>query len=168
MLTRFYNTEYRHVATKRIPVTRSLSSLPAALFVIFVVTALSACSANQTYSSANSASVKQRGTVVAVQRTYLKPETLRPSVGVSVGSGGYRGVYGGVDVGNVVRVIKDANLPRFEQRIIVRTTNGETVSITQISRERFKRGDPVNLVLLNNGEARVIRASQASLSTTNP
>lgn len=127
------------------------------IFSLFFALTLTACSSQATNTPLSKSQTVETGTVVAVKSIYLKPEKLRPSVGVSIGSGGYRGVHGGVDVGNVVRVIRDANNPRFEQEIIIRKTNGDTVAITQISKEMFKKGDNVKLILIKNGEARVIR-----------
>lgn len=128
------------------------------LAILLITFTLSACSNNTSNTSENASSgVKntETGTVLNVRSIYLKPERLRPSIGISVGSGGYRGAYGGIDVGNVARVIKDANKPRFEQTIIVKTSDGNTAEITQVSREMFKRGDKVKVVL-QRGEARVI------------
>jgi len=136
---------------------------PSLLFIFLFTLSLSACSNNatnsttsNTTSSLNKQNTTETGTVLAVKSVYLKPERLRPHVGVSIGSGGYRGVHGGFDVGNVVRVIQDTNKPKFEQEIVVRKTNGDTISITQITRERFKKGEHVKLILLSSGEARVI------------
>lgn len=127
------------------------------LITLFTSLSLLACSSQTATTRISNQQTVETGTVLAVKSIYLKPERLRPSLGVSVGSGGYRGVYGGVDVGNVARVISDANNPKFEQEIIVRKSNGETVAITQISNERFKRGENVKIILIKNGEARVIR-----------
>jgi len=128
------------------------------LLNLFLTTAaivtLSACSTTNTNTRVDKKGT-QTGTVLAIKSTYIKPETLHPSVGVSIGSGGYRGIYGGFDVGNVVRAARDANNPNYRQIITVQQSNGETVAINQISREHFKPGDPVKLILVN-GEARVI------------
>lgn len=130
------------------------------LSILLITLTLTACS-NQmgNGNTVNTASSKQKsmetGTVIHVRSIYLKPERLRPNIGVSVGSGGYRGAYGGIDVGNVARVIRDANKPRFEQKIIVKINDGNTAEITQVSRETFKKGDKVKVVL-QRGEARVI------------
>jgi len=125
------------------------------LFLSAAITAtLSACSTTNTNTRLDKKGT-QTGTVLAVKSTYIKPETLRPSVGVSIGSGGYSGIYGGFDVGNVVRAARDANSPNYRQIITVQQSNGETVAITQISRQAFKQGDRVKLILVN-GEARVI------------
>jgi len=43
------------------------------------------------------------------------------------------------------------------KQIDLEIDQGETVAITQVSNERFKRGDNVKLILIKNGEARVIR-----------
>jgi len=135
------------------------------LILFFTLTTLSACSnntSNKTVSSdATKSSLKKQntietGTVLAVKSVFIKPETLRPRVGVSIGSGGYRGISGGFDVGNVVRVIRDSNKPKYQQEIVVKKTNGDTISITQVTREQFKKGDQIKLILLSNGEARVI------------
>lgn len=125
------------------------------IFLFLLTFSVSACSTQTTNTRIDPQLVKSVGTVISVKSTYIKGETLRPSLGGYIGSGGYRGVYGGIDVGNVVRTVRDANSPRYSQRIIIRQANGDTVAITQISREPFKVGDPVKIVLLN-GEARVI------------
>ncbi len=115
---------------------------------------LGACSSTNSNTWADGQGA-QTGTVLAVKATYIKPETLHPSIGVSIGSGGYSGVYGGFDVGNVVRAVRDAKSPSYRQIITVRQSDGKTVAITQISRQVFKPGEPVKLILVN-GEARVI------------
>lgn len=128
--------------------------------IFFLIFSVSGCSSNPSSTADNkhiNNHIKtETGTVLAVKSIYIKPETLRPNVGVSIGSGGYRGVHGGFDVGNVARVIRDANKPRFKQDITIRKTNGETIAISQISRELFKQGDQVKLILISTGEARVI------------
>ena len=124
------------------------------LITLFLSITLSACSSTHTNTRIDKQGT-QTGTVLKVKSTYIKPETLRPRVGVSIGSGGHAGVYGGFDVGNVVRVFRDANSPSYRQVITVRQANGETVAITQTSKEHFKKGETVKLILVN-GEARVI------------
>ncbi len=119
-----------------------------------IATTLGACSTTNTNTRLDKKGT-QTGTVLAVKSTYIKPETLHPRVGVSIGSGGYRGIYGGFDVGNVVRAARDANHPNYRQILTVQQSNGDTVAITQISRQTFKPGDAVKLILVN-GEARVI------------
>ena len=127
--------------------------LPTLLLTSAIAT-LSACSTTNINTRADKQGT-QTGTVLAVKATYIKPETLHPNIGVSIGSGGYGGVYGGFDVGNVVRAARDANSPNYRQVITVQQSNGETVAISQISRQAFKPGDHVKLILVN-GEARVI------------
>ena len=124
------------------------------LLSLLLSLALSACSNTNTNTRADKKGA-QTGTVLAVKSIAIKAETLRPSVGVSIGSGGYRGIYGGFDVGNVIRAARDANSPSFKQTITVKQSNGETVAITQTSRQAFKQGDTVKLILVN-GEARVV------------
>lgn len=139
-------------------------------FSLFMTLVLSACSNNATSNttrnatnnatntSLNKQKTSENGTILAVKSITIKPEQLRPHVGVSIGSGGYRGISGGFDIGNVVRVIQDTSKPKYKQEIVVRKSNGDTVSITQTTREQFKKGDQIKLILLKNGEARVIHA----------
>lgn len=134
------------------------------LFTLLIILSLSACTNNTTKSTTsktihtqlNKQTSTETGTVLAVKSMTIKPEKLRPRVGVSFGSGGYRGVHGGFDIGNVVRALQDSNKPKYEQEIVVRKNNGDTVSITQITREHFKKGDQVKLIVLRTGEARVV------------
>ncbi len=126
----------------------------SALILLF---SLTACSSNTANNQLGKQQTVETGTVVSVKTIKIKPEEIRSygNVGVGVGSGGYRGVYGSVDVGTLARLFRNATGPKTAQEIIVNKTNGETVAITQEAKENFKQGDSVK-ILLRNGEARVI------------
>ncbi len=141
---------------------------------------LSACSNNKTASSDNGSlqnSQKQAGwqkskaisnmqkvetgKIVSIKTIAIQPEKINSygSVGVSVGSGGHSGVYGAFDLATLGKVFHNATKAKTAQQFIIQKANGEMVAITQpssqTSKEIFKVGDPVKL-LLENGKAKVI------------
>ncbi len=138
------------------------------LILAITVISISACSNNTVENQAAKTSEKdatigqiqtvEAGTIVAINTYTIQPERIRSygNVGVGIGSGGYRGIYGSVDVGTLARLFRNATGPKKAYEIIVKKTTGETVAITQLQNDNFKKGDAVK-ILLRNGEARVIR-----------
>ena len=126
--------------------------------MIFI--SLSACSNNQKASTGAIANVQkvEMGKIVSVKTVSLSSEKINSygNVGVSVGSGGHSGVYGSVDLSTLGKLYRNATTPTTAQQLIIIKSNGETVAITQpTSKEGFKIGDSVKL-LLQNGKAKVI------------
>jgi len=118
---------------------------------------LSACSTNHKDSQLNQQQTVEAGTVVSVKTIEIKPEKIDSygNVGVSVGSGGHSGVYGAVDVGTLGKIFRNATKAKTALEIIVKKESGDTVAITQDTKESFKKGETVK-ILLRNGEARII------------
>lgn len=127
---------------------------------------LSACS--NTVDNNNSNTVQtlnqqqrvETGTVVAVRMVQLKPNANKvnnplSNVGIAAGSGGFRGVYGSIDLATIGRLFNSNAQTKTAQEIIVNKSNGQTVVITQALKENFKRGDAVK-ILVRNGYAQVI------------
>jgi len=138
------------------------------LLLVITVFTVGACSNNAVDTQTKQATEKgvtigqvqsiETGTIVGVNTYIIRPERIRSygNVGVGIGSGGYRGIYGSVDVGTLARLFRNATGPKKAYEIIVKTTKGETVAITQLQNDNFRAGDRVK-ILLRNGEARVIR-----------
>lgn len=129
------------------------------LFIIISIS-LSACSNNQKVSTGAIENIQkiEIGKIVSVKTVPLNPEKINSygNVGVSVGSGGHGGVYGSVDLSTLGKLYRNATKPTTAQQLIIIKANGETVAITQAtSKESFKIGDSVKL-LLQNGKAKVI------------
>ena len=124
-------------------------------FVLLLM--LTACSSYTPYNQLGKQQTVETGVIVAINTFTIKPERIRSygNVGVGVGSGGYRGIYGSVDVGTLARLFRNVTGPQKAHEIIVKKTNGETVAVTQLAKENFKAGDKVK-ILLRNGEAVVI------------
>ena len=136
-----------------------LSYKVIALILIPSLITLSGCSSKKTVVPTGKAVNMQKietGTVVSVKTIAIKPETTtRPygNVGISIGSGGRSGVFGSVDIG---RIFRNSTKPTTALRLIINKSNGEMVAITQaVSKENFKQGDTVKL-LIENGKAKVI------------
>lgn len=113
----------------------------------------------KTIQTLNNQHKVELGTVVAIRDVQIKPETDnygRPygNVGVSASSGGFRGIYGSIDLATIGRLFKN-NTAKKAQEIIVKKNSGETVAITQDIKDSFKQGDAVK-ILVSNGYAQVI------------
>ena len=126
--------------------------------MIFI--SLSACSNNQRVFTGAIENIQkvEIGKIVSIKTVPLNPENINSygNVGVSVGSGGHSGVYGSVDLSTLGKLYRNATNPTTAQQLIIIKANGETVAITQAtSKESFKIGDSVKL-LLQNGKAKVI------------
>ena len=124
--------------------------------IIFFLS-LTACSSNPANNQLGKLQNVETGTVINVTTVKIIPERINSygNVGVGIGSGGYRGIFGSVDVGTLARIFRNATGPKIAQEIIVRKTNGEVVAVTQASKTLFKQGDRVK-ILLRKGQAEVI------------
>lgn len=131
--------------------------LKSLLLTIFLTTMFSACSSNQTTTVENIQTIEM-GTIVSINNVLVEPERINSygNVGVAVGSGGRSGIYGAVDVATLGKLFRNATKPMTALQFIIKKTNGETVAITQeASKEIFKVGEPVKLLLMN-GKAKVM------------
>ena len=131
-----------------------------------LVLGLSACSNNppnkyKTIQTLNNQQKVELGTVVAVRTFQIKPDANNSyrspysNVGVAASSGGFRGIYGSIDLATLGRLFKNTTAAKIAQEVIVKKNNGETVAITQVFKENFKQGDAVK-ILVRNGNAQVI------------
>lgn len=115
----------------------------------------------QTKQTLNTQQKVEFGKVVAVRMVQLKPDHnhsnnhILSNVGVAASSGGFRGIYGSVDLATLGRLFNNNSKTNTAQEIIVKKTTGETVSITQPFKENFKQGDNVK-ILIRNGYAQVV------------
>lgn len=124
---------------------------------------LSACSNTEkakpkykTIQTLNEQQKVETGTIVSVRNINIEPRHhSRPSIGVAASSGGFRGIYGSIDVGTLSRIFGN-NKTTEAQEIIVKKTSGDTIAITQVSKEKFKQGETVK-ILLRNGKSIVVR-----------
>jgi len=122
---------------------------------------LTACSKNKTAEADRSVSDAQigvatkvsTGEVISVKTVKLKSTSSEKSygnVGVSMGTGGTAGVHGSVDVATIGRMFDNIGKPSTAQEIIVKKDNGDTVAITQATKEVFKKGDKIKILERNN------------------
>lgn len=143
------------------------------LFVISatlgLVLSLSACSNNppkkktkyKTIQTLNQQQKVEYGTVIAARTFKINADNQNASVspygniGVAASSGGFRGIYGSIDLATIGRLFNKAQSTKTAQEIIVKKNTGETVSITQVQKQNFKQGDKVKIVI-RNGNAEVI------------
>jgi outer membrane lipoprotein SlyB len=93
----------------------------------------------------------ERGTITQVKKIAITKDSdsLGSTIGVSVGSGGYAGIYGAFDI---TKIFSAMNKPAQQLELIVRKQNGEFVAITQPLGGNFKVGDKIK-ILLRNGLA---------------
>lgn len=142
-----------------------------AMVTLGLILSLSACTNNanttnnkskpNTIQTLNNQQIVETGTVIAVRTLKIKPNANnsygRPygNVGVSASSGGFRGIYGSVDLATLGRLFKGATAAKTAQEVIVKKSTGETVAITQPFKESFAKGDSVK-ILVRNGNAQVI------------
>lgn len=124
---------------------------------------LSACSNTEkakpkykTIQTLNEQQKVETGTVVSVRNILVNPPNYRrPSIGVAASSGGFRGVYGSIDMDTLSRLFGN-NKATKAQEIIVKKSSGDTVAITQVSKEIFTQGEKVK-ILLRNGQSIVVK-----------
>lgn len=140
-------------------------------YVIIIATlglllGLSACSNNppnkpKTIQTLNNQQKVELGTVVTVRTFQIKSDANHSyrspygNVGVAASSGGFRGIYGSIDLATIGRLFKKTTAAKTAQEIIVKKNTGETVVISQPYKEHFNKGDAVK-ILVRNGYAQVI------------
>jgi len=139
-----------------------LSRSVLVLSTLGLVLSLNACTNTtnkkpKTIQTLNKQQKVELGTVVAVRTIQIKPEAINSygNVGVAASSGGFRGIYGSIDLSTISRIFKNTTSAKTAQEVIVKKNSGETVAITQAFKENFKRGDAVK-ILIRNGNAQVI------------
>lgn len=110
----------------------------------------------KTIQTLNQQQKVETGTVISVRSIQIKPPNYsRPSIGIAASSGGFRGVYGSIDMatlGGLFTKEKTTNA----QEIIVTKANGNTVAITQVSKEKFTKGESIK-ILQRDGKSIVIK-----------
>lgn len=124
---------------------------------------LSACSNTEkakpkykTIQTLNQQQKVETGTVVSVRSIQINTQSYsRPSFGVAASSGGFRGIYGSVDLATLSRFLGN-NKTTEAQEIIVKKSAGNTVAITQVTKEKFKQGDKVK-ILQRDGQSVVVK-----------
>jgi len=136
---------------------KQLSIKPRVLLSFFLILglsfSLSACSNTEkakpkykTIQTLNEQQKVETGTVVSVRDVQIQQRHhSRPSIGVAASSGGFRGIYGSVDVGTLSRIF-GKNQSNDAQEIIVKKSIGDTIAITQVSQEKFRKGDIVKIL----------------------
>ena len=98
----------------------------------------------------------ETGTIVSVRNIDVKPANYsRPSIALAVDSSGFRSVYGAIDMTTLSHIFGN-NKTSEAQEIIVKKKTGNTVAITQVSKEKFKQGESVN-ILRRNGKSIVVK-----------
>jgi len=116
----------------------------------------------KTIQTLNQQQKVEYGTVLAIRTFKINSDTQSASaspygnIGVAASSGGFRGIYGSIDLATIGRLFNKASSTKTAQEIIVKKSSGETVSITQLQKQNFKQGDRVKIVI-RNGNAEVIR-----------
>lgn len=138
-----------------------LLTLPLSLGICLI---LSACSNTdkpkpkyKTIETLNQQKRVETGTVVAVKTIQIKQASNNSygNIGIAASSNGFRGIHGSIDLGTLSRIFTNNTKIKTAQEIIVKKTNGQTVAITQVSKETFKQGEAVK-ILVRNGQAYVI------------
>ena len=130
------------------------------LFPSLVILSLTACSSNppninssegvKTAPTANNLQTVQQGTIVSLSQVSANRNTSfsdMANIGISVGSGGHRGIFGAFNAGKVIEAITQPTLTEM----MIKKTNGEHVVVTQPT-GNFKVGDRVK-ILIRNGQA---------------
>lgn len=105
-------------------------------------------------------SVEQKietGIVLAVRIIEVEPEPIHSygNVGVNVDSSGTSGIQGSIDLKTLGTLYRNATKDKTAQELIVKKDMGETVAITQSTKEIFKVGDRIK-VFKRDGKAVVI------------
>ena len=105
-------------------------------------------------------SVEQKietGIVLGVRIIEIKPEKLdsHGKVGLTVDSSGTSEIQGSIDLKTIGSLYRNATKDDTAQEIIIKKDVGETVAITQNTKEIFKVGDRIK-VLKRDGKAVVI------------
>jgi len=140
-----------------------LSSL---LFITFAF-GLSACSNSEkpkakpkykTIQTLNQQQKVESGTIIAVRDVAIPKERVNSysNIGVVASSSGHGGIYGSIDLGTLSRLFKKDPTPQLAQEIIVKKRDGQTIAITQVSKEIFKKGENVN-ILLRDGKTILVK-----------
>ena len=137
--------------------------LSTLFFLVFSI-GLSACSntekAKPEYKTIQTLNEQQveTGTVIAVNKVIIQPSSYnyRPNIGIAASSGGFRSIYGSVDLATLSRLFTNSGGAKTAQEIIIKKNNGQTVAITETTKDSFKAGDVVK-ILKQDGIARVIR-----------
>lgn len=114
-----------------------------------LVVLLTACSANSpTQTTKTQPKNIELGTIIQLKKvsTANDSDLLGSSVGVSIGSGGHRGLYGSFDLGKLFSVLTK---PAKQLALMVKKQNGEIVAITQPLNTHLKVGDEVKIVRRN-------------------
>jgi outer membrane lipoprotein SlyB len=125
--------------------------------VIILLLTLTACSNQSINSQPGNLANVETGTVLSVRTAPIEPIKIYPhgNVGVGIGSGGYRGIFGSIDAGTIGRIFSNATGPKFAQEVIVKKSSGEIVAIRQAAKTIFKQGDKVKIIV-QKGQAEVI------------
>ncbi len=99
----------------------------------------------------------ETGIVLGVKIIEIKPEPVNSygNVGVTLDSSGTSGIQGSVDLKTLGTLYRNATKDTTAQEITVKKDVGETVAITQSTKEIFKVGDLIK-VLKREGKAVVI------------
>lgn len=125
-------------------------------FLSLIILALTGCASrvNTATNSTSTALIRnlqnvEYGTVVELRHVSSNNTNLSDiaNIGISVGSGGHRGVFGALNAGKVMDALTQ---PRLLE-IMIKKTNGEYVTVTQPSGS-FKVGDYVK-IFIRNGRA---------------
>ena len=142
-----------------------MKSLTALTLFLTIISSLVACSSNKATSNRTISETQlgvatkvEKGEVVSVKTINLKSGSNDKSygnVGMSVGTEGNAGLYGSVDVATIGRFFSNIDKPSTAQEIIIKKEDGDTVAITQATKEQFKKGDKIK-ILLRSGKSVVI------------
>ena len=131
-----------------------------------LIGSLVACSTSKTPTTSRTISESQLGVsskietgeVLSVKTMKIKSNNDKKSygnVGVSMGTGGNAGLYGTVDVATIGRFFSNIDKPSTAQEIIIKKDDGDSIVITQATKQQFKKGDKVK-ILLRGGKSVVI------------
>ena len=124
---------------------------------IILLLTLTACSNHSVNSQPDNLANVETGTVLSIRTAPIEPIKIYPrgNVGVGIGSGGYRGIFGSIDAGTIGRIFSNSTGPKFAQEVIVKKRSGEIVAIRQAAKTTFKQGDRVKIIV-QKGQAEVI------------
>ena len=150
--------------------SRTVTRCSFFLMSLFVASGCSSFSESSNVTSSDSSknkedeaipvSIEQKietGKVLAVRIIEIQPEPVHSygNVGVTLDSSGTSGIQGSVDLKTIGTLYRNATKDKTAQEIIVKKDVGETVAITQSTKEIFKIGDRIK-VLKREGKAVVI------------
>jgi outer membrane lipoprotein SlyB len=129
-----------------------MADIQKTLLLVLLATLLTACSVNQsTKTTVGQLQKTEVATIIQLKEisTTNDSDLLGSRMGVSIGSGGYKGIYGSFDLGKIFSALSK---PTKQLALMVKKQNGEIIAIKQPLNNHFKVGDKVR-ILQRNGRS---------------